>query len=330
MDTLQQNAWVGIDIAKLTLEACLLRSQGKPQHKSFPNTQDGFAKLIRWLEHLAPQGPYHFCMEATGAYYEALAVFLAEANYPVSVINPFRARHAALAQGATNKTDPAEAATLAEYCRQQNPPLWRRAAPEVRILVGLLRRLQTLKDTLAQEHNRLSEPGMIVEVQASLNKSVAFLQEQITAVQEQIQTHIDQHPNLKADQDLLTSIPGVGELTAAWLMAELGDVAQFASAEAAAAYAGLAPCQYRSGTSVRRQTHLSKRGNARLRRALYMPALTGARFNPLLKALYERLLARGKARLVAIGAVMRKLLMIAYGVLKHRTEFTAQPVPKTA
>jgi transposase len=322
MDIQLPTAWIGIDIAKLTFDACLLPRHGKPHKKSFPNTPEGFAKLMRWLSHLAPETTYHFCMEATGSYYEALATFLAEGNHRVSVINPFRIHHAALAQGTGNKTDGAEAGVLAAYCRKENPPLWRRAAPEVRTLVALLRRLQTLKDTLTQEHNRLGDPGVTAEVVISLQQSIAFLQAQITQLSAQIEQHIQGHPALKADRDLLLSIPGIGELTAAWLLAELPDVRVLASAQAAAAYADLAPREYRSGTSVKRETHLSKRGNPYLRRVLYMPALTAMRFNPAIAALCDRLRAKGRPRMVAVGAAMRKLVMIAYGVLKHRQEFT--------
>jgi transposase len=323
MDTTKPHVHIGIDIAKLTFDACLIRPQGKPQKKSFPNTPDGFAKLMRWVTHLAADATAHFCMEATGSYYEALAIFLAEADQRVSVINPHRTHHAAKAAGAGNKTDPAEAQLLAEYCRKENPPLWRRATPEVRTLVAMLRRLQALKDHLTQEQNRLGDPGVEgqVEVLASLKKSITFLESEIAALLEQIREHIDRHPNLKLDRDLLTSIPGIGELTAAWILAELPDVTLMRSAQAAAAYGGLAPCEYRSGTSVRRETHLSKRGNVRLRRALYLPAMTAVRFNPAVKALYDRMIERGRPRMVAIGAAMRKLLMIAYGVLKSRKEF---------
>jgi transposase len=270
MEPIKPLVHIGIDIAKLTFDACLIRSQGKPQKKSFPNSPEGFAKLMRWLTHLAPDAECHFCMEATGSYYEALAVYLAEANQRVSVVNPFRTHHAAKAQGAGNKTDPAEAEVLAHYCRTENPPLWRRATPEVRTLVAMLRRLQTLKEHLTQEQNRLGDPGVEgqEEVLASLQKSIAFLKEEIAALLNQIQEHINRHPTLKLDRDLLKSIPGISDLTAAWILAELPDVKLVASAKSAAAYAGLAPFEYRSGASVRRETRLSKRGNVRLRCAL--------------------------------------------------------------
>lgn len=323
MDTNKPFVYIGIDIAKLSFAACLVNPQGKPQKKELPNTPEGFAKLMRWVTYLAPDASYHFCMEATGSYYEALATFLAEANQWVSVVNPHRTHHAAKAAGAGNKTDPAEAHLLAEYARKENPPIWRRATPEVRTLIAMLRRLQALKDHLTQEQNRLGDPSVDgqPEVLASLEKSIAFLQGEIAALLKQIREHIDKHPNLRLDRDLLTSIPGIGEITAAWIMAELPDVRLIRSAQSAAAYTGLAPREYRSGTSVHRETRLSKRGNVHLRRVLYMPAITAVRFNPAVKALYDRLIARGRSRMVALGAAMRKLVMIAYGVLKNRKEF---------
>jgi transposase len=330
MDTTKPRICIGIDIAKLTFDACLIRPQGKPQKKSFANTPEGFAKLIRWVAHLASDAECHYCMEATGSFYEALAIFLAEANQCVSVINPHRTHHAAQASGAGNKTDPADAFGLAEYCRKENPPLWRRSAPEVRTLVAMLRRLNALQTHLTQERNRLGDPSVAgqAEVLASLQKSIAFLKSEIAQLQKQIKLHIKKHPDLKFDHDLLTSIPGIGDVTAAWILAELPDIRQIATAQSAAAFVGLAPSEYRSGTSVRRGTHLSKRGNVHLRRALYMPAMTAARFNPAVKALYDRLLSRGRCHMVALGAAMRKLIMIAYGVLKSRKEFE-YPLPES-
>ena len=327
METTQSIVYVGIDIAKLTFDACLVRPQGKPQKKSFDNSPEGFAKLKRWVNHLVADATCHFCMEATGAYYEALAIFLADADQWVSVINPHRTHHAAKASGAGNKTDPAEAQLLAEYCRKENPPLWRRATPEVRTLVAMMRRLQALKDHLYQEQNRLGDPSVTGQplVIASLEKTIAFLEAEIASLLKQIMEHIKKHPDLKLDMELLTSIPGIGDLTAAWIMAELPDVRLLRSAQSAAAYTGLAPSEYRSGTSVHRGTHLSKRGNVHLRRALYWPAVSASQFNPAVKALYDRLLAKGRCRMVALGAAMRKLIMIAYGVLKNRKEFEYAP-----
>lgn len=323
MDTTQKQVYIGIDIAKLSFAACLTRPEGKSHKKDFPNTPDGFAKLLRWVAHLAMDATCHFCMEATGSYYEALAIHLAEANQLVSVVNPHRSYHAAKAAAAGNKTDPAEAYQLAEFCRKENPRIWRRATPEVRTLVALMRRLQALQDHLTQERNRIGDPSVNgqPEVIASLKKSIDFLNSEIAALRKQIRQHINNNPNLKQDRDLLISIPGIGEQTANWILAELPDVKLIRAAKSAAAYTGLAPSEYSSGKSIHRRTRLSKRGSVRLRRALYMPALTAARCNPAIKALYDRLVARGRSRMAAIGAAMRKLIMIAYGVLKSRKEF---------
>lgn len=323
-------AWVGLDIAKQTFEACLRRPTGKPINKAFDNDLAGFAQLLRWIENLAPEAHLHFCMEATGAYGEALATFLVEAQQAVSVVNPCRTKHAAIAYGQDNKTDPVDARTLAEYAQKEQPALWRQSAPEVRLLVALVRRLEALELQRQQEQNRLSEPGRLPPVVRSLETMVAYLDTEIGRLEQEIEVHIDQHPSLKGDRDLLLSIPGVGEKTARWIRAELPDGSQFASAQAAAAYAGLAPREYRSGTSVKRATRLSKRGNAHLRKALYFPAMTAVRFNPLVKAHYERLITAGRPRMVALGAAMRKLLMLCFGILKNQREFTLEPLKTTA
>ena len=124
-----------------------------------------------------------------------------------------------------------------------------------------------------------------------------------------------------SDSKLLPGIPGIGELTSWDLLAELPDVSQFDSAQSVAAYAGLAPREHRSGSSVRKHTRLSKQGSTRLRKAMYFPAVTGITWNPLVKAHYERMLKAGKPRMVALAACMRKMLMIVYGVLKHQQPF---------
>jgi transposase len=155
----------------------------------------------------------------------------------------------------------------------------------------------------------------------SITRTAAFLEREADRLQGQADALIAASAALAAARDLLRGIPGVGAVTAAAPLAELPEPARFASAQQAAAYPGLAPREYRSGSRVRRRTRLSKAGNARLRKALDLPTLTAIRFNPLLRRSFERLVAAGKARMAAVGACMRKLLMIAYGVLKNRTPF---------
>jgi len=181
-----------------------------------------------------------------------------------------------------------------------------------------------VQELVVQEQNRLSAPGLPAEVRTSLQKSLRFLEAEVKRLQQQIKEHTNNHPGLKADKELLLSIPGIGETTAHELLGEMPDVQQFASAQAVAAYAGLCPRQHQSGSSVRKRSRLSKTGNGHLRKALYFPAVSAMRCNPVVRAHYERLRENGKGKMVALGAAMRKLLMIAYGVLKHRRPFDAQ------
>jgi len=313
--------WVGLDVSKDTLDACLLRTNGKATHKQFPNDAGGFAKLLRWTQHAASEQIIHFCLEATGAYSHAVALFLAEAEQRVSVVNPACIRFFGLAQAQGNKTDKADAALIARFCRQETPEPWRVAAPEVQLLMALMRRLHAVQELLVQEKNRLGVPWQPTVVIESIENSIAYLEAEIKRLQGQIRTHINGNPTLKRDSKLLQSIPGIGELTAWDLLAELPDVSQFDSAQSVAAYAGLAPREHRSGSSVRKHTRLSKQGNTRLRKAMYFPAVTGITWNPLVKAHYERMLKAGKPRMVALAACMRKMLMIVYGVLKHQKPF---------
>lgn len=213
--------WVGIDVSKDSLDVCLLRATGKEKHKNFSNDASGHAKLLRWVGHLAGAEVCHFCLESTGSYSMAVAHFLAEAEQRVSIVNPTRIKYAGMAWGIGNKTDKVDARLIADYCRKEQPVLWRASAPEVRVLVALVRRLHSIQEFVVQEQNRLSAPGLPVAVRTSLQKSLRFLEAEVQRLQKQIEEHIDNHPGLKADKELLLSIPGIGETTAHELLGEM-------------------------------------------------------------------------------------------------------------
>lgn len=316
--------WLGIDVSKDSLDVCLLRASGKEKHKSFSNDTAGHAKLLRWVQHLVGEDVCHYCLESTGSYSMAVAHLLVEAEQRVSIVNPARIKYAGMAQGVGNKTDKVDARLIADYCRKEQPALWRASVAEVRVLVALVRRLHSVQESLVQEQNRLSAPGLPDAVRTSLKKSIRFLEAEVKRLQKQIKEHIDNHSGLKADKELLLSIPGIGEATAHELLGEMPDVAQFSCAQSVAAYAGLCPREHSSGSSVRKRTRLSKTGNRHLRKALYFPAVSAVQWNPLVRVHYERLREKGKGKMVALGAAMRKLLMICYGVLKNRQPFDAQ------
>jgi transposase len=318
---------VGIDVSKLTLDACLRRSNGKHMAKQFSNNTAGFGRLLRWVKHLEPDVVARYCMESTGPYHLPLAEYLVGAEQDVCVINPFVTKHAAIVYGAKNSNDKVSAAALADFCFKEEPQSWRGPAPEARTLVALMRRLDTLNQQLVAERNRREDKTSVKEVRASIDKSVRFISKEIKLIRKQIAEHIDNHPGLKRDRDLLESIPGIGPVASSWILGGIPDVHEFKNAKSVAAFVGLSPREYQSGTSVKRMTRISKRGNSAIRKALYMPALSALQCNPVIKAFYDRLVAAGKPRKCAVIAAMRKLLMIAYGVLKSGTKFEApEPV----
>lgn len=312
--------FLGIDVSKATLDVALIKDEKKPRHKVFANTSAGHAQLVCWLQD--NRTPHvHACMEATGTYSEALATALADAGHSVSLVNPAPIKAFGQSQMSRGKTDKIDAQLIARFCLMHRPPLWTPPAAEVRQLQALVRRLEALQQMHTMEGNRLEAAAPGGPVHKSLEQHLAFLGKEIEQTKQQIKDHIDQNPPLKERRDLLVSIPGVAEATAAALLAELGEVSLFARAGQVAAFAGLCPRLRQSGSSVRGRCCLCKVGSSRLRKALYFPAIAALRFNPLIKALGERLKERGKAKMAVVGAAMRKLLVLAYGVLKSGKPF---------
>lgn len=310
---------LGIDIAKLKFDVCLMNAEGKLKHKVFPNTAAGFAQLVAWLTKQRVER-VHACMEATGTYGEALAYHLHAAGQMVSVVNPAAIKAFAGSRLSRTKTDKVDAELIARFCHAQQPPAWTPPAAEVRELQGLVRRLEALIEMRVAEENRREAGTAVAAVRSSVAAHIAYLCDEIKGTKKLIRDHINTHPTLKQQSQLLDSIPGIGETTAALLLAEIVDVTQYHSARQVAAYAGLVPRERRSGSSVRGRTRLSKIGNARLRRALYFPAITALRCSPCFQAWAKALRERGKCKMSVIGAAMRKLIHLAYGVLK-----TGQP-----
>jgi transposase len=310
---------LGVDISKLKFDACLVRDGGKPRHRVFPNTPAGFAQLsARLSRHHVERA--HACLEATGTYGEALATYLHEAGHVVSVVNPAIIKAYAQSHLSRAKTDKADSTLIARFCAERHPPEWRPLPSEVRELQALARRLDSLREMRQMEANRL-EAAATAAVKESLTEHLTFLDEEIARTERLIRSHIDSHPGLRGQRDLLLSIPGIGATTAAKLLGEILDVKLYEGARQLAAFAGLAPRLHESGSSVRKRARLSKVGAPRLRKALYFPAIAAIKYNPYVKELSERLRARGKCPMQVIGAAMRKLVHLAYGVLKSGRPF---------
>jgi transposase len=307
---------LGVDIAKRKFDCALLNVE-KFRTKVFANDEAGIEACLEWIARHAGE-PIHACLEATGPYAQRLAEALFDAGHTVSLINPARSHAFAESLGVRTKTDAVDARTLARLCAALRPQPWIPAPKPVRELQELVRRLDALIEMHTQETNRLAVAHDAVR--ASIEEVLTMLDRSISEIKEAIARHIDDHPDLKAQRDLLGSIPGIGQATCAWLIAELG-AKRFACARSAAAFVGLTPAHRLSGSSVHGKPRLSKRGNAQLRKALYWPAITALRCNPIVQALGQRLRARGKHTMAIIAAAMRKLVHIAFGVLKSGKPF---------
>ena len=310
---------IGIDISKDSFDVVLF-IQGVEYRLQFQNNRIGFGQFQKWLKK-RKVSEAHACMEATGRYGDELARFLYEQGYQVSMVNPKRIKSYAESKLTRNKTDAVDAAIIEDFCRTQQPRLWEPPAPEIGELQMMTRHLEALKNMRTQELCRLKSGITAPVVEEMIQKHIDFLEQEIEQLEEQIDEHIDHHPGLKENAELIESIPGIGPLTAAILLAEIKDINAFDSASELASYAGLSPQKRQSGTSVRGRSKLSKIGNARLRKALYFPSMSARQHNPIVRTFCERLSIRGKQTMVIQGAAMRKLLHIIYGVWKKGRPF---------
>jgi transposase len=307
------DAVLGIDIGKTKFHVTLRFADGTRRRKACANSPAGCADLLAWMRrHGATR--VHACLEATGTYGEVLATRLVDAGHHVSLLNPAIIHHYAKSRLSRAKTDAVDADVIAEYVAKEHPPLWTPLPREVRELQALVRRLDALIGMQTEERNRAQAGGLTPAVEQSIAAVLGHLEQQIQQVRTQIRTHMDQHPGLRVQRDLLTSIPGIGEATAAVLLAELFNKT-FTSARQAAAFAGTVPRPRDSGLQQGRRV-MCKVGPSRVRKALYFPAIAATRFNPSLQPLARRLKREGKPPMLIIGAAMRKLIHLAFGVLK--------------
>jgi transposase len=311
---------LGIDMAKASFEIALLHPKGVCVTGSFANSPTGFGRLQRWL--LSQDAlMVHACLEATGRYGHGLAAFLFAQGHAVSLVNPLRIRAYGQSKLLRTKSDLIDAKLIADFCATQSPPRWQPPSTLQAELQALTRHLEALKQSRQKERNRLQAGIPSATVRRAIQEHLDFLDRQIDQLDQEVQHLTEQNDAQRQQMQLLVSIPGISALTAAKFLAEVPDVHAFPQAEQLAAYAGLCPRQHTSGTSVRKKARLAKTGNVFLRTALYMPALAAMRCNPIIQTLVRRLQARGKSPMTIVGAVMRKLLHLAYGVLKTGKPF---------
>jgi len=313
----------GIEVSARTL-VVERRRPGQPDAvREFANTAAGHQALLRWLE--SAGRAVRVCLEATGLYGLDLALTLEAAGVALMVANPRAVRHFAQALMRRSKTDRLDAAVLTEYAARLPFQPWRPPSPSALKLLAVARRLEALTDIMAAEKNRLHAASLSEALPAIIRRDIQrSIQTQQRAVQRltrAAQEFIAADPPLAERYQLLLSIPGLGPTSALHVLAELLLLGPDLDVRQWVAYAGLDPRQYTSGSSVHKKARISKAGNKHLRRALYMPALVAVRHDPHLRAFYEHLVERGKTKLQALVAVMRKLLHAIYGIFKHHQPY---------
>jgi transposase len=317
---------LGIDIAKQKFDAALL-VDGKTKHKACKNSAEGFETMRLWLEKQGIQ-KVHACLEATGNYGEDLAIYLHEAGHIVSIVNPARIKGFGQSELIRTKTDKLDAALIARFCLAMKPGPWSPPSPEIRSLRALVRRVDSLIDMRSQEKNRIGTAHESVVF--LIKEHIAYLNQEIEKIRKQIADVIGQDPNLKRKKDLLDSIPAIGKVTIPHILAELDDLEKFNHVRELVAFIGLAPKETLSGSSIKGKPRLCKIGHARLRKALYMPALVSIQCNPVMIAFYNRLKGKGKNGKVIVCAIMRKLVHVIFGVLKSGKEYDPNFKPISA
>jgi len=330
--------WKGIEVAKKKFDAALAApGQHFPQTplreipvQTFARDPQGVKNCLAWMrKQLAPTPAplaVRAVMEATGAYSVELSVWLCQ-QCPMlapAIANPERTAAFIKSMGSRNKTDRLEARALAFYGLERQPPPDVPLTPEHRKLRELSRYRDTLITEKVAESNREEQQPQTKLIRKLQKRRDQQRQRDIAKLEAEMKCVIEASPQLKKDFDLLVSIPGVAFITATVILAEMGDLRRFGRARQATAFAGVTPRQTTSGTSVNGRPHLCKKGNPRIRQALYLAAMSAVRSDTPLRRTYERLLQHGKVPMVALGAIMRKLITVMRAILIAETPFQSQ------
>lgn len=303
----EDKVYVGIDVSKAWLDVAV-----EPQEK-FWRTENGRAAIAKLVRQLVELTPTMIVVEATGGYEAKLVEALCAVGLPVARVNPGRVRRFAQGLNWLAKTDKIDARLLARFGEKANPRLTQLPNEQEKRLAALVKRRKQVLDMLVAEQNRLE--NVDPDILPYIHDSLTMLQNQLDELDRAIQSHIEQTPALKNSQDLLTTVPGVGKVTASTLTAQLPELGT-CNRKQIAALVGIAPFPHDSGR--KRGKRFIKGGRPSIRSVLYMAALSATRFNPVIRAFYKRLILAGKEFKVALVACMRKLLAILNAMIRNQ------------
>lgn len=313
---MEQHEFIGIDISKDKFDAALKRGN-KFINIAFKNNASGFKAFEEWVKkHTAT--PW-VCLEATGSYGESIAEYLASKNITVSVCNPLQIKNYAKSILVRNKNDTLDAKIIAAYAEERKPRCFTAPSEDKKYVRGILQLIDTLQGQKQQLSNQL-ESTLLESIRKELKKAIKAIEKRIAELDVKLKASIKKNSEQSDIKKRIESVKGLGEKTAHAIIAYLPNIDDFQNAKQLAAYAGLNPKQHQSGKFAGRTT-LSKIGNARIRKALYMPAIVVKNTNPHFKKFCQRLEKSGLTPKAIVGAVMRKLIHIIFGILKHKQDF---------
>lgn len=322
--------WLGVDVAKLTFHAALTCGgrNGRPPTREFPRTPEGARACLAWAMDLAPGTPFSALMEATGGYSEPLACWFRDLQpeLHVAIVNPRRTKHYGLSLGVRNKTDRADAVVLATFGEERRPAAHVPMPEPYTILHALVREREALLKAGQAAENRDELPSGSAVAQDVRRAVIREMKAGIKRLDAAILDHIKSDAGLHADYRILVSVPGIGPVVASGVMGELGDLRRFEKGRNLSSFTGLAPNHHRSGTSVNAPPRMSKQGNPRVRRLLYMSAMTAIRGDNDLAGIYRNDVARGKKPKVALVGIMRRLLVLMRTLLIEGRPFAPHHV----
>lgn len=317
--------FLGIDVGKTELFCHLLGPDNSASIR-FDNTTDGIAFLLDWLaSNTSPDG-LCACLEQTGHYGHQISKALHSIKLcTIFVVNPRQIKAFGQQKLRRNKSDTADARLIAQFVKSEHLELrpWTPQGPDQKALTELSRYAESLTRDIARLKIRC-EAVAAQCVLRSLRRRIKAQENELADIRARLNKLIAKNESLSSAAKLLSSIPGVGEITCHIILAELPPIELFNNARQLAAWAGVTPRHFVSGTSGKTRTPITKVGSPQLRRALFMPAMNARVFNPLLKSFADRLIANGKKPKEVIIAIMRKLLHQIYGILKSGTSFNPE------
>lgn len=314
--------YCGIDISKTTFDVAVF-NQVNYKSTQFENNSSGIKLFLRWMKSL--DKPAIYCMEATGIYYLQLAKALYAKGLKVIVVNPIKTHGFSKMEMQRNKTDSIDAQMIARFCHhlytqgQAESLLFKPKSKQIERLTSLVNRREQLLLLRTEENNRKKVTEDPISLK-SIKRVIKIIDQEVVLIESELNQMQIEHPEIDRQVKLLLSIDGIGQITAWTILAYLGDINRYSNSKKVASYVGLSPRKIESGSSLNK-SRLSKLGHKKLRKALYFPAIVACKHNPTLKQKYDDMVSNGKTKKTAICAVMRKLLIIAYGVLKSKQEF---------